>query len=169
MHTAYLGADHPERIPGVERQRVKMVVEDSVRYSIMDPESTMEWLWTGPVGDHAIRLGSIQRGYTISMFHQLHCLRIMQHSLQRGRWSRLGEGSKEHLHHCFIYLRQWTLCSADTTLEPGDFTKRNFTLERTGGTHTCFDWEPVYDRVNEAWETWEDYRIAHGVPEQTLG
>lgn len=168
MSIAYIAEDHPLRLP-IERKLIKMVAEESVRYSITDPEAEMEWLWTGPVGDHSIRLGSEQRGFTIAMFHQLHCLRITREALMFNNWTAFPHGAREHLNHCFTYIRMWTLCDADTTLEPGDFTKRNFTLERTGGTHTCYDWEAVYDRVNEGWDQWEEYRIAHGVPPQTLG
>lgn len=146
-----------------------MLVQESVRYSIMQPEANMEWLWTGPLGDHAVRLGSEKRGYTISMFHQLHCLRILRENLAENQWPRLSSGAKGHIHHCFNYLRNWSLCSADVTLEPGDFAQRNFTMHRTGATHTCRDWEPVYDKVNEAWDSWEEYRIARGVPPQNLG
>ncbi|KAI0697344.1 hypothetical protein BC835DRAFT_1519209 [Cytidiella melzeri] len=165
---SYTGKDQPVRLP-IERKQVKMTIEESTRYSIMDPEAEMEWLWTGPVGDHAVRLGEGRRGYVVAMFHELHCLRLMRKALESGRWSHMGKGAQGHMHHCFVYLRQWTLCSADVTLEPGDFTKRNLTLERTGATHTCYDWFPVYDRVTAGWEDWEEYRISLGVPDRTLG
>lgn len=150
----------------VERRAVKMLVEDSVRYSLTDPEAEEEWLWTGPIGDHDIRLGQDQRAFAVAMFHELHCLRVMRRSLESGSYRRLHPVQQGHIHHCFNYLRQWTLCSADVTLEQGDFAKRNFTTERTGGVHTCHDWEPVYDMVNAGWDKWEEYRLARGVPDQ---
>lgn len=143
-----------------------MVVEESARYALTSPEAQAEWVWTGPVGDHAIRLGAGQHGFAVAMFHEMHCLRIMRRTLASGAYPRLDPVQRGHLHHCFEYLRQWTLCAADITLEPGDFTKRNFTTERIGATHTCREWEPVYDMVNAGWDSWEEYRIAHGVPEQ---
>ena len=150
------------------RKDVKIVVEESVRYSVTNPEAEMEWIWTGPVGDHDIRLGQDQHAFALPMYHQMHCLRIMRRSLSSGTYSQLHPIQQGHIHHCFNYLRHWTLCSADVTLEPGDFTKRNFTTERVGATHTCREWEPVYDMVNAGWDSWEDYRIAHGVPEQPM-
>ena len=80
-------------------------------------------------------------------------------------WGKMRPGAQEHLHHCFNYIRQWMLCDADLTLEPGDFAQRNFTTERVGATHTCTDWQPIYDMVNDRWFKWEDYRVAHGVPQ----
>lgn len=145
-----------------------MVVEESVRYSLTNPEAELEWIWTGPIGDHAIRLGEGQRGFELSMFHQMHCLRLIRRPLESGRYHSLTPSEQSHVHHCFNYLRQWTLCSADVTLEPGDFTQRNFTMERVGATHTCWDWKPVYDMVNTAWVAWEEYRVVHGLPEWPL-
>lgn len=63
-----------------------------------------------------------------------------------------------HHHHCFNYLRQSMLCSADITLEPGDFAERNFTEKRIGATHTCQDWEPIYDMVDDNWFQWVKFR-----------
>ncbi|KAF7792945.1 hypothetical protein EIP86_004048 [Pleurotus ostreatoroseus] len=141
-----------------------MAVEESVRYSLTDPESELEWLWTGPIGDHHVRLGQPRRAFAVPMFHQLHCLRTIRELIDRGGLHRFPR-AYGHVHHCFVYLRQWTLCSADVTLEPGDFMQRNFTIERVGATHTCQDWEPVYDMVADNWKAWERYRDAHGLPE----
>jgi hypothetical protein len=152
----------------VSRQNVKMVVEESVRYALTAPEAHEEWIWTGPIGDHAIRLGEDQHAFTIAMYHQLHCLRQIRESLARGDFARMHPVAKGHMHHCFNYLQQWMLCAADVTLEPGDFAARNFSAERVGATHVCKDWEPVYAMVDAGWDSWEEYRIAHGVPEQPM-
>lgn len=143
-----------------------MQVEESAHYALAAPHAEDEWIWTGPIGDHAIRLGGDQRAFAIAMFHQLHCLRILRRSLARGDYALLWPAAQEHIHHCFNYVRQWTLCDADVTLERGDFAERNFTAERVGAVHTCREWEPVYDMVDDAWDVWEEYRIAHGVPPQ---
>ncbi len=57
------------------------------------------------------------------MFHELHCLRAMRNTIEIG-WKTIGHSRQAHILHCFNYLRQWTLCAADVTLEPGDFFKR---------------------------------------------
>ena len=163
---AFIGRDHPVYLP-VKQKQVLVTREDSVRYSISDPEAEEEWLWTGPVGDHNIRLGKDYRGFAVSMFHELHCLRIMRRTLNAGDYQHLSRAQKGHIHHCFVYLRLWTLCSADVALEPGDFAHRNFTTERMGATHTCTDWDPAYELVNDRFITWDRYRREMGIPEPT--
>ena len=163
----WVGDDFPRKFP-VDAGPVKAVLEESVRFSLYLPEAADEWLWTAPlVGDNHVRLGPEKRMFAVPMFHELHCIRSMASVMVNGLDS-LGPAGQGHIHHCFNYLRQWTLCDADVTLEPGDFARRNFSEERVGATHVCRDWEPVYDMVDAGWETWEAYRIAHGVPEQPM-
>ena len=121
-----------------------MTVEESTHYGITDPEAEEEWLWTATAGDGHVRIGEENRMFAVAMFHQLHCLRRIRSTLVEG-WGNIPEGRKRHMLHCFNYLRQWTLCDADVTLEKGDFAKRNFTAERRGATHTCIDWLPAYE------------------------
>lgn len=67
-----------------------------------------------------------------------------------------GDVNAGHTHHCLNYLRQTTLCSADLTLEPGDFVTRNFETDRVGALHTCRDWSAAYNMMKERWELWLD-------------
>ncbi|CAD6580422.1 MAG: hypothetical protein ASARMPREDX12_009559 [Alectoria sarmentosa] len=63
----------------------------------------------------------------ISVFHQLHCL---QYTLRRAYYSTSEPGELEdfdfgldrtsHTSHCFEYLRQSLMCSADPSIEPAD-------------------------------------------------
>lgn len=140
-----------------------MQVEESVHYSLTDQEAYAEWLYTAPLGDNHIRLGPDMRAFAVAMFHELHCLRGIREALEGGLAS-LPVVQQEHIHHCFNYLRQWILCAADVTLEPGDFMTRNFTTERFGAKHICRDWEPVYDIVNVKWDEWDRFREAHDLP-----
>jgi hypothetical protein len=57
--------------------------------------------------------------FFVAMFHQLHCLRLFQAALT-------GQNDQGHAHHCLNYIRQWSLCQADLTLEAGDFTTQDF-------------------------------------------
>ncbi|CCM04083.1 uncharacterized protein FIBRA_06242 [Fibroporia radiculosa] len=140
-----------------------MVAEESVHYPLSDSEAHEEWLWTAPLfGDNHVRLGPDKRVFAVPMFHQLHCLRTMREAIEVGLTS-LSPGLQGHIHHCFTYLRQWTLCSADVTLEPGDFMTRNFTTERVGGTYNCLDWEPVYRAVEANWIDWIQWRDESGL------
>jgi len=163
---SWVGTDFGSYLP-VEAGPVKMVVEDTVHYPLTGREAYDEWLWTAPlVGDNDVRLGPEMRTFAVPMFHELHCLRWLRSTIELGLHN-IRPGLQEHMHHCFVYLRQWTLCGADVTLEPGDFATRNFTVETQGGTHTCLDWEPVYRMVEGNWPVWDQYRIEHGLPEFT--
>jgi len=158
---SYVGSDYPERLP-IEAPLVKMVVEESNHYSLTDPEAFDEWLWTAPVGDNHIRLGPHKRMFAVAMVHELHCLRNLRVDIVKG-WDKLEASRKIHEKHCLNYIRQWILCHADTTLEPGDWTKRNFTVERIGATHTCRDWRPVFDYIRDNWYEFEDWVEEHGL------
>jgi len=157
---SFIGVDRP-RVLLEDTLPVRMVVEETVHYSLHDPGSQNEWLWTAPVGDNYIRYGPEWRAFIPAMFHELHCLRTMQTALQQPRSKRYHPAIMEHSHHCFTYLIQWTLCSADVTLEPGDFTQRDFATERFGATHTCRDWQSIYDETRSRWREWKSYQMSH--------
>jgi len=158
----FLGRDTPPYLPAKHKQ-VKMVVEESVHYPIVGSTAEKEWLWTAALGDNHVRLGPEKRMFAVSMFHQLHCLRGIRESLEVG-WEGLSRARQGHIHHCFNYIRQWTLCDGDLTLEPGDFTKRNWTVERQGAVHTCRDWDLVYEAMADTWKDWTKFRIEHNIP-----
>ncbi|KAF9055669.1 hypothetical protein BJ165DRAFT_1412204 [Panaeolus papilionaceus] len=158
---SYIGHDHPKRLP-IEERLIKLVAQESVHYSISDPEANDEWLWTASVGDGHVRLGKDERMFAVVAFHELHCLRSMRHAIENG-WQSLPKARQRHILHCYNYIRQWTLCAADATLEPGDFMKRNFTKHRTGATHTCVDWVPAYEKMKDKWMEWDQYRISHDI------
>jgi len=157
---SFIGVDRP-RVLFEDTLPVRMVVEETVHYSPHNPESENEWLWTAPVGDNYIRYGPEWRAFIPAMFHELHCLRKMETTLQQPRSKRYHAGVMGHSHHCFTYLIQWTLCSADVTLEPGDFTQRDFATEIFGATHTCRDWQSMYDEMRSRWKEWKEYQRSH--------
>ncbi|KAF8513318.1 hypothetical protein BU17DRAFT_68833 [Hysterangium stoloniferum] len=150
---SFISDDYPISLP-LNASAVKLELEESVHYSLINPEAMDEWLWTAPLGDNHIRLGHSRRMFAVAYFHQMHCLRNIREEISK----EYANGVKEHLHHCFNYLRQSMLCAADTTLEPGDFKKRNFTLNNVRTTHTCRDWKPMYDMADGNWIEWEKYR-----------
>jgi len=130
-----------------------MVVEESVHYSITAPEAMSEWLYNSPFGTGSVRLGPNNRGFFISMFHELHCLRLTRIALESAPKPSLIN----HSFHCLNYLRQSALCASDTTLEPGDFMQRDFTLDRIGATHVCRDWDAIYQDMRINWVEWYLY------------
>ncbi|KAH7912739.1 hypothetical protein BJ138DRAFT_1147525 [Hygrophoropsis aurantiaca] len=140
------GDDIPERLP-VNLKLVEMQVEESVHFTL-DSDASHEWWSVSPPGTGGVRFGPDNRVLFVAMFHETHCLRLFRDGL-------LGHLDSEHMLHCLNYVRQWTLCHADLTLEPGDFTTRNFTQDRVGATHVCRDWDALYDEVSRNWVAWE--------------
>ncbi|KAJ7220013.1 hypothetical protein GGX14DRAFT_695140 [Mycena pura] len=147
---SYVGDDFPPMLPGVPLdETVKMIVEESIHYSLL-PEQKEAWYAAFPDGVGSVRLGLHHRTFFVSMFHELHCLQQFRDTLVEPN-PRVAWG---HLHHCLNYLRERALCQADLTLEPGDFTTRNFALERVGSTHICRDWDAVISKVENNWDDW---------------
>ncbi len=57
-------------------------------------------------------------GYMVTVFHQLHCLSYLAEHYQQGYAGvQLSKEVAHHTAHCFNYIRQGIICSADTTLE----------------------------------------------------
>ncbi|KAH9051170.1 hypothetical protein EDB83DRAFT_2206435, partial [Lactarius deliciosus] len=61
-----------------------------------------------------------------------------------------------HHQHCLNYLRQQALCHPDLTLEPGDFVRRKFGVDRVGQTHMCRDFDTAWD-YNATRRNWLDW------------
>ncbi|TGO76835.1 hypothetical protein BELL_0134g00070 [Botrytis elliptica] len=104
--------------------------------------------------------------YSVSVFHQLHCLGMIResynsvlmgvrphiHGDENLSDSAAQESEKEHTSHCFDYLRQAMMCSADMTIEwamemPDG--KPPFTVDGWGITHMCRDWKHVLKWMGE--------------------
>lgn len=84
----------------------------------------------------------------LSAFHQLHCL----YTVRRAFYSNsktgdelepfdLGKERKPHVAHCFDYLRQGILCSADSSIEPAVDTVNGFL--GAGFPRQCRDFEEL--------------------------
>ena len=102
-----------------------------------------------------------QTVFTTSVTHQLHCLwsimegfaeatspagQVPAHDdFAHGDGATTEEVAHFHLQHCFEYLRQAILCSADLALE-GDQTTFPEDFVGSDGwdaTHVCRDWDQV--------------------------
>ena len=134
---------------------VMMEIEESVHYSLSDPEANEEWMYGIPYGGGTYRVGTFNRTLVGTMFHQLHCVRTMRKILVEGAKG----GTDHHAQHCLRYLREEILCEANTTLEPGDFTTTNFTEKRAGAAYACRDWTQVYSEVEQNWAAWHKLQI----------
>jgi len=163
-----LGDDWPPFFPLTLERKVEMVVEESVHY---DPGTTGgkdEWQYQRGFGfDGAGRLGADNRTFAVSLYHQEHCLLYFHTELADRRRSDATQRQDKRAHHqhCLNYLRQQALCHPDLTLEPGDFTTRDFDVERVGQTHMCRDFETAWDRNTESWVEWYQFwnytRVVH--------
>ncbi|KAF5334556.1 hypothetical protein D9758_015773 [Tetrapyrgos nigripes] len=155
LHYTYIGNDFPEFLPQESQQLVKLVVEDSVHYSLTNT-SRKEWM-AGMAGSKGmVRLGSQHRAFVVTMLHELHCLTYFH-----GVLTDTDAFFHAHMHHCLTYLLSMTLCDADLTLEPGDFAERNWTVDRVGETHFCRDWDDVFGTGLLNWIEWYTWKKAH--------
>jgi hypothetical protein len=107
------------------------------------------WYALTTTGEGHVRLGPDDRIFAVTMYHELHCLRVLNLA-----FSKSHVASVSHIKHCLGYLRQNALCAADLTLELGDFEQRDFDVERVGATHTCKDWSAVYAIMDENYDAW---------------
>jgi len=148
----FVGDDFPTYLP-VQVGDIAMKVEESIRFAIDGPETKAEWHSAFPDLRGSLRLGPDDREFFVSMYHEFHCLQQIHETLLPSR----SHIAWYHLQHCFNYLRQWSLCQGDLTLEPGDFAMRNFTEDRSGPIHKCRDWGPAMSAVDANWNAW----VAH--------
>ncbi|KAI0095200.1 hypothetical protein BDY19DRAFT_902196 [Irpex rosettiformis] len=128
---------------------VRMTFEETVHYGFDAEISLNEWYQMLPLGSVAIRQGPHQKLFAVSMFHELHCHRLLHEAFVKREKHAL-----KHVAHCMNYLRQLFLCRADLTPEPGNILTLNFTEYRQGPTRVCRDWEAVYDNMGYSWLKW---------------
>lgn len=101
--TAYIGDDYPELWQIPFTQNVAMMVEETQSYPLDGGPNAREiWATTNAKGFGYVRLGSEHRAFAVSMFHQLHCTRLI-HAALAGKYDAPTRG---HMHHCLNYIRQ---------------------------------------------------------------
>jgi len=128
-----------------------MLAEESVHFLPLGRASDEAWSVIAGGDSGFLRIGPNHRIFHLSMFHQLHCLKVINLGFSKGPIA-----TPEHLHHCLNYLRQGALCMADLSLEPGDFEEKDFNAQRTGATHTCKDWGVVYSMMEKNFIEWKN-------------
>lgn len=158
LSTGMLGDDWPPFYPLDLGRKVEMVVEESVHYYDASVGARDEWGYQRGFGfDGAARLGDENRTFAVSLYHQTHCLLNLHARLAIDDSDRLGRPRYGHLRHCLNYLRLQALCHPDLTLEPGDFAKRDFEVDREGEGHVCRDFETAWDRNTLGWLEWHRF------------
>ncbi|KAI0325286.1 hypothetical protein GY45DRAFT_1261108 [Cubamyces sp. BRFM 1775] len=149
---SYRGHDHPQLVPLEEGiPTVLVAMEETVHYPPLGNRSDAEWLSMAMPAFGYVRLGPEDRTFSLSMFHELHCLRVINLAFARDQLSFINLG---HMKHCLNYLRQSALCAPDLALEPGEFEKKDFDVERTHGVHECNDWETVFRFHTQDYKRW---------------
>ncbi|KAI0749652.1 hypothetical protein C8Q80DRAFT_1269499 [Daedaleopsis nitida] len=147
---SWKGHDYPEHLPlPFEVEMVPVTIEESLHYPPLGEAYDAEWLSIASPSYGYIRLGPEDRTFVVTMYHELHCLRMINRAFTKSKGANVG-----HLKHCLNYIRQGVLCDPDLTLEPGNFEERDFEVERIGGTHMCKKWDPIYDWVDDNYSTW---------------
>ncbi|KAJ7239571.1 hypothetical protein B0H12DRAFT_1135953 [Mycena haematopus] len=148
---SYIGDDYPELWEISPTRNVAMMVEETRSYPVEGGPNAREiWATTSSKGFGYVRLGSEHRAFAVSMFHQLHCMRLI-HAAIAGRYDAASRG---HMQHCLNYIRQMILCSPNLTLEPADVLTRDYEADRIGATHVCTDWAEMYRAAEKNWDDW---------------
>ena len=158
IHIGFLEDDYPPYLPlESARRSVRLSLEESVHYGLMEPQTNSEWAHMSPGGDANIRLGPNHRFFNTGFSYQVHCARVLVSTLQQDEPPKRYR-EIEHVARCLNVLRQFALCSADTTLEPADSLSRNFTAFRAGGEHTCSDSRALYETIEQNWLDWSEFK-----------
>ncbi|KAF4615832.1 hypothetical protein D9613_012370 [Agrocybe pediades] len=148
---SYMGHDFPDSlpIPSPGLLDVEVYLEESPRYSVKGLASDDEWLsLTSRLGGY-IRLGPPKRLFMVTMFHELHCLRVINLAFEPTGWDNTpGPIDESHIKHCFDYLRQAVLCSADLNVEEGSYIQGEFWEKSFPQQRMCKDWTSVYRVMN---------------------
>lgn len=102
-----------------------------------------------------------QTVFTTSVTHQLHCLYAVV-AVYSGLTSHheLEEDHHWHMIHCFDYMRQAIMCSADMSLEGLEttFPDKNGGSDGWDSKHVCKDWGAVRRRL-ESVRAYDDQQI----------
>ncbi|KAF5352095.1 hypothetical protein D9758_009381 [Tetrapyrgos nigripes] len=154
----YIDADHPRNLPLAVRP-ANMVFKSNLGHFGMgkDPKTWAEWSTLRPVEAGYLFLGQTYLPIGLSMWHQYHCLDHIRALIA------LGDDGSDHTEHCFHYIRASILCGADSTLEPR--SRRSFDVEGNeifpgdGVTHTCRDFQQIYDWTMEQRKGWSQEQV----------
>lgn len=136
-----------------------MTFGETSAYPLTGPTSNEIWETMRSIKTHQgyVRLGPDKRVFAVAMFHELHCVNTFRKALVDHNDK---EANAHHVQHCMNYLRQFFLCSADGTLERGDFMKRD-SEDRVGTTRVCKDWSVVYEQADANFWEWREWLQAN--------
>ncbi|KAL8948068.1 MAG: hypothetical protein Q9183_007723 [Haloplaca sp. 2 TL-2023] len=143
---------------------VTTIFRDKPVFENLSPSGDAEWeraLLTPKGGFLWVQYnGTTERPYGISMFHALHCLKMLREVIQKSpgmvEKEHKGQGGMhghetghgqdmDHIGHCIGYIAQHLLCAADSTIEPSKITldkegfATQFQVDGKGFQHQCRD------------------------------
>ncbi|KAJ6632229.1 hypothetical protein B0H10DRAFT_8505 [Mycena sp. CBHHK59/15] len=136
-------------IPGHFRTTAMTFQVPDSAYPLTDDHT---WGSLVPPQSGFVQLGPEGTSFSVSLFHQLHCINGVRFAYVAARDGILKTPEARsaafgHVNHCFHVLRNSLLCKADTTLVPVDSPNRN-TIRR------CRDWTQVREFVDSNQEFW---------------
>lgn len=136
-----------------------MTFQESGAYPLLHPyditdQSTTNGPWLG-----VVRMGPQQRAYELTMWHQLHCIRILRTAFMPSSPGVKDEHLHYHVHHCLDRFRQHWLCDADLTLEPSNFMTANFSDVRVHPPRKCNNWQALYSNTERNFVDWRRHAI----------
>ncbi|PNP51747.1 hypothetical protein THARTR1_07516 [Trichoderma harzianum] len=120
----------------------------------------------GPVPDYVQDTSTDGTGrFSVAVFHQLHCLYLLQSDLFEALEANITE-PHSHTLHCLDYLRESILCTSDSTLEPFkpkfDSAADRKGVDGYGTPHQCRDFGKLRNWAerfryndNQGFETFE--------------
>ncbi|PTB65858.1 hypothetical protein BBK36DRAFT_1120758 [Trichoderma citrinoviride] len=120
----------------------------------------------GPVPDYVRSTSTDGTGrFSVAVFHQLHCLYLLQSDLFEALEANITE-PHSHTLHCLDYLRESIICASDSTLEPFkpsfDTVAPRKGVDGYGTPHQCRDFgklrnwaESFRYNDNQGFETYE--------------
>jgi hypothetical protein len=154
----------PRELPGYFRPAALTFEAPDIHYPLDDHH---KWASIVPPLRGFVRLGAEGTPFSISLFHQLHCVNGVRFSYVAARdglfkTEKARAEAFGHVNHCFDVIRQSILCKADTTLVP--VGARNTTAPVT---RRCRDWSQVREFVDDNHEFWRDIPFHHAPPPTT--
>ncbi|OTA02627.1 hypothetical protein A9Z42_0029980 [Trichoderma parareesei] len=120
----------------------------------------------GPVPDYVQGTSTDGTGrFSVAVFHQLHCLYLLQSDLFEALEANITE-PHSHTLHCLDYLRESIICASDSTLEPFkpsfDTATPRKGVDGYGTPHQCRDFGKLRNWAerfryndNQGFETYE--------------
>ncbi|KAI1081558.1 hypothetical protein F5B20DRAFT_579420 [Whalleya microplaca] len=87
--------------------------------------------------------------FCVAAFHQLHCLFLIYEDFHRAMSGELSHTDTQSLQsshslHCFDYLRESLMCTADNNLEPFLPGTKGNGVDGFGSAHQCRDFQELF-------------------------